>query len=622
MHPKTAALRAAPSSSPALSAGDALRRKEILFRGFALILFFWALAADYLFVYFSSDDLMNLYQAVDDGSHLWRGLALFWSSHFSRPVGQLLYLGIYSLFGLHPLPFKLVMLLLLTANILIGWRVASLILEDSGLGALAALLIAFHPWEKGEIWSNLGNFAAIYDITCFLLMGSAFWLWLRARRAGRFPGVGTLVLIVFLQILALDAKEIAVAFPVLVFVRELLWGDLVSWRRRRIEWRTVPAIVVFTLITLVFLIGKRLGADSLWNQPLYQPAFTLHFYLRNMSRFLNQVFYAGSFFRSGLTAWFLCGGLVVAALLRARALAFGWLWFLVTTLPVAFLPGRSGMVLYGALLGPAIGLADLLRILFRKTLATHTGGPSRFLNPAALPVFLMALAVLAPISWRLKQAGDAAAKQRGRLFREFADDLQRFPPSRPDAPVLLLRDPFTPDRYDPEFLESLITGVHPLKVLRLQKNQALLSPAAFALFNDVYDFDRGRLHPLAPADRTRVISRLRAQNGSVDPLSGLDVAPEIGWWVRKDFSLAVQCPASKHECDLTLNLNTSGAAPARSVSVDLGAAQVREFPFTEGPGVFPVVIPVRTTDAPVAVAFHLNGVPADPSIFVDAIQLR
>lgn len=606
----------------------------LIFRGTALLAVFWVLAGDYLFVYFSSDDFMNLYRAVGQGWGLARGLVLFWSSQFLRPLGGVVYLGLYTAFGFDPLAFKLVMLLVLTANLLIAWRIASLLLGNSRLGALAALLVLYHASVAGDIVYNFGNFATIYDIVCFTCMYTAFWIWLEARRGGRLPGKWVILLIAALQILALDSKEMAVALPVLFLLRELFCGGLVSRDRPRVAWRALPAIGLLTLITAVFIAGKSRGAESLLSIADYHPTFTLDFYLQNMSRYLNQLFYTRAFFQPGWTACFLCGGLAIAALLRARVMALGWLWLTIGLLPVAFIPGRSGSVLYIPSLGLAVGVVDLLQNLFQAAAKRIPASGRRYLDPAGSPAFLMALVCLTPLYAQVKQTGDAAGKQMAREFRSFAKDLSRAANFRPAASLLYLRDPFDAGRYDPLYLSSLLRGDHGLRVGRVKRNQVLLSPKVIEAYDEVYDFENGHLHRIAAADLAEVAGGLRAASGYADPDLGIKLNTDSWWWAQQDFGVTAHCPAAQTDCRLTVELRAPvppfSVGDSRNISIDLAGVRWRDFSLAARSDPYQIDIPLpagRVTQ----VRFHVdraiptvppNGGTQELAIVVSRIQIR
>lgn len=605
--------------------------RGVLLRALALVAAFSLLAGDYLFDYFSSDDFMNLAHSLHQGWASVRGVALFWSGDVSRPVGDLIYGSLYALFGFHPFPFKLVMLLLLAGNVFIAWRVAALVLRNSSLGALAALLVLYHASEKGDIWYNFGNFSAIYDILCFTFMYSALWMWLHVRREGRFPRASAIALMAALEILALGAKEMAVAFPVLVFLYELFWGGLMPWGKRQIEWKAIPAIALFAVIPLVFMIGKSRGSASLLNDPLYWPVFSLHVYFQNMSHYLNLLFYSGGLFRAGRTTSCLVGGLVIASVFRARAMAFGWLWFLVAILPVALIPPRGGSVLYIPALGLAVAVVDVLRVILDAVKTKVGGWAQPLLNPGSTPVFLLALICMTSLHWHFKQAADAASKRLSAQYRSFAADLKR--DGGHGSSVLFLRDPFGLDRYDPQYIASLVRGDRDLRVGRAKSNQALLSPAVAAMYDDVFDFDNGRLDRVPKRDLSLFVDRLRSRSGYVDPVSGLYLTADGWWWTKKEFVVAARCPVTQNHCEVVFDLSGPAVAAEGSwkVSVDVGRVHWSDLSLSalSQPSGVPVSLPGSEHATPVRFVIDravplsaLHGVNREQAIILSGVHVH
>lgn len=577
----------------------------MLFRALALIGALWLLAGDYLFAYFSSDDFMNLYQSFHKGWAFVRGILLFWSGEVVRPVGGLLYVALYAIFGFHPLPFQLVMLLLLTANLFLAWRVATLVLGDAGLGALAALLVVYHASERGDVWYNLGNFATISDILCFAFMYSAFCVWIKARRGGRWPRLSTFGLIVLLQILALGSKEMAAAFPGLLFVYELFWGNLIT--KKRIEWRAIPAIGLLAVITVLYLAATIRGPASLLNDSLYRPTFDRHVYFQNMSRYLNLLFYTTHFFRAGRTTLFVAGGLLIALLLRARAMAFGWLLFLISTLPIAFIPGRGISVLYIPALGLAIALTDLLRKVLDAVKAKLPGPARQHVDPAAAPVFVLALVVIVPVHWHFKQIADSVAKAVSAQYRSFVSDLRRQGAPRGSS-LLYLRDPFASTRYDPQFIASLIRGDHNLRVGRAKLNQALLSPAVAAMYDDVFDFEGGHLRRVGKRDVPEFVDRLRAQSGLFDPVSGFYLTADGWWWTKKEFVASARCPVAESRCVFVFDLSAPFVDNGESwkISIDVAGIHDRDISLSAGSNAAEVPVALQSSTRPSSVRFLVD----------------
>src|SRR6266496_2807349 len=69
----------------------------------------FSFASDGLHAYFTGDDLMNAYQywSRPTGQLIKEGL-LFFPAEVSRPLGALFYSPLFTVFGLNPLPFRIV----------------------------------------------------------------------------------------------------------------------------------------------------------------------------------------------------------------------------------------------------------------------------------------------------------------------------------------------------------------------------------------------------------------------------------------------------------------------------------------------------------------------------------
>src|SRR5436853_4086125 len=95
-----------------------------------------AFAADGVRAYFTPDDMMNLYGA--------------WSASVTellqghRPLGGLVYRGLFAVFGLSPLPFRVVCFSLLLANLALLYRFCWRLTRSREVGTLACLVGAYH----------------------------------------------------------------------------------------------------------------------------------------------------------------------------------------------------------------------------------------------------------------------------------------------------------------------------------------------------------------------------------------------------------------------------------------------------------------------------------------------
>src|SRR5882672_8877184 len=97
----------------------------------ALAAYFVYFAKGALRAHFAPDDIVNLGRYWERGiaGSLWDNIT-FWRNAY-RPFGALFYLSIYLLFGLNPMPYRIVVLALMAANLLLTFRVAQLVAKSN-----------------------------------------------------------------------------------------------------------------------------------------------------------------------------------------------------------------------------------------------------------------------------------------------------------------------------------------------------------------------------------------------------------------------------------------------------------------------------------------------------------
>ncbi len=139
-----------------------------------------------LLVYFTGDDMMNLYgywsKPVSD---LVRANLLFWTPSY-RPFGGVVYRSMFALFGFNPYPLYVVFFAAMLVNLWLAYLAMSRIADSAEVGALGALLFAFH----GKLDYLYYNGGSLYEAFCFLFYFLALFLYVRIRRRGLFPGIG------------------------------------------------------------------------------------------------------------------------------------------------------------------------------------------------------------------------------------------------------------------------------------------------------------------------------------------------------------------------------------------------------------------------------------------------
>src|SRR5215212_4866043 len=194
----------------------------------------------------------------------------FCSSYY-RPMGGLYYMPLMYWFGIDPLPYRIVILIALAANALLAYFLGRLLSRSVMIGAIAAALTAYH----GSLFALYYNTSQVYDVLCFLFWMAGFLVYARVRVRGHFLSPKQLAAVLALYICALNSKEMAVTFPVLLLTFELSYF---GWR----QWRRVAlAIILTSLVTLAFVIGKTTGPDAISGWETYKPIYSLRTFLRS-----------------------------------------------------------------------------------------------------------------------------------------------------------------------------------------------------------------------------------------------------------------------------------------------------------------------------------------------------
>ncbi len=358
------------STAPTSGAWSTLRS---ILAGLFIAGLFLSLTWRGLLIYYTGDDLMNLYGYwTQPLSSLVKANLFFWTTSY-RPFGAVIYLSLFSIFGFNPYPLYVLYFAAMLLNLWLAYLVFTRIGGSKEVGALAALLWAFHG-KLGYLYYNAGS---MYDVFCFLFCFLALLIYLRARAQGRFLGVwGTLGFLACF-VCALNSKEMAAALPPIVFLYELLFHPP-DFRRLRapVRWclREGRVALLGALVVLIYLPGK-LGTGGLASNTDYIPSYTWSRWLADTETYLANLLYrTNPFVALGVTpltalevAVFFAILIAIAIWMRSRVVWFGLFFFVIALLPVSFIPARLGFVLYLPLAGLALfGAVCLVR--FKESL--------------------------------------------------------------------------------------------------------------------------------------------------------------------------------------------------------------------------------------------------------------
>jgi hypothetical protein len=398
-------------------------------------------------LYFDQDDMYNLYFAWSKpASQLLRENLFFWQGA-PRPLGQLFYRGVFSLAGFHPLPFRVAAVTLCTVNLGLCYRVTELISASRRVAALATLLSTFHNGLI-EVWYRT---AMIFDVLCFTFVWLAVALYISARRSTARLSSLRLLAIVILYWCALDAKEMAIVLPVLLFAWELIFNT--AGLKRFLRSRALVLILGMGLMTLAYIHGKLSGPDAMTNNPFYLPEYSLARLEHNWNRYLADLL----LLPKNPTGWWLisiAGALMAMACATSRTLAFASIVIIAGLLPITFTPDRSGYVLYFSWIGLVL-FAALLLVRLEDLITVRR---PQYRLAAACAVFIL-------VGWRYGkiQLHTYRVDPRHWLYdgpasvRALAQQIASMHPTLPPGSHLLFEeDGFTTREFTPMFILRLL----------------------------------------------------------------------------------------------------------------------------------------------------------------------
>jgi hypothetical protein len=557
----------APSET-SVASGPRGKLRAILAGSFVVSLFLFFTWRG-LLVYYTGDDLMNLYGYWSKPlSALIKANFFYWSPYY-RPFGGLVYRSVFSMFGFNPYPLYVVFYSALLVNLLLMYRVTARIGGSREIGAIAALLFAYHG-KFDYLYYNAGT---LYDVFCFLFVSSALLIYLRARQSARMLSFREGLAFVVLLICGLNSKEMAVTLPVIVLLYELLFhapdfGDLralIRWVFREGRFALIGAACV-----LVYLPGK-LSKEGLTATAEYVPHYNWDQYMLTTGTYLAELFYhLNRSTRLGVIPYspaaiaaIFAVLIAIAALMRSRTMWFGLLFFVVALLPVSFVTPRGGFVLYMPLMGFALyvatfaaGVRDWLRAQMPALRAVSA-------DAASVGLFVvMAMGITAIDAKHWIKAPNPAFSP----YKITSLEIPRLFPMLPHgSKFLFVRTPIDFD-WSMVFIMRLYYRDLTLEVTQLNGPEAQRIPLErLGRYDHILNFEEGHYVELDNADAYRSVKQdlRKASNPSMalgeaftigHPgagqylLSGIQVGPpdQAGYWTLDDPQLRFRLSSTKH----------------------------------------------------------------------------
>ena len=462
-----------------------------------LACYFFRLTRASLHIYFTPDDLMNLYRSwnFSAGRLLKANLLFFLSSDFGRPLGSVWYRLIFDFAGFRPFWFHASALAILAANIWLTYVVARRLAGSREIAALTALAMAYQQ----RLASLCFDTGFIYDVLCYFFLFAALALYLRARARSAVLQPWQWTALFALYICALNSKEMAVMLPAFLGSYELLYHPPRAWQPATLyRWllREGRATLLTGAVAVLFVIGRSLGPLSLTHNPAYRPSFTWTQFL------LTSRHFAGDFLAmpdwpawAVLLLWAALAAVAWAA--RSRVLGFAWLFLMLGPLPLSFIATRGAAQYYvcvfawmlyaavllvklGALLTRGVEIPEWLLVRVRGTALLVVS--MLILYAAYKPLGygeIASVSLEAPVNRSIVAALHAAA-----------------PTIRSGSRLLFLNDPVRRDTYDLLFMVRLSYADSSLEVFRVKEMKQPPNDQEIATYDYVFDYHDGRFFEL------------------------------------------------------------------------------------------------------------------------------
>jgi hypothetical protein len=431
----------------------------------------------------NADDPMNIHSFwVRGPGQLVKNLVLFFST-YGRPMGGVYFSLLYHFFGLNPFPYHVALTVLLAFNTWLAYLVGRLITGSKLGGGLVSLAVAYHAGMYQLVYLP----AFVYDVLCFTFYFCALTYYLSIR--GRCLRLTKKQIVVFLlfYVGGLDSKEMAVTLPVVVLLYEAIWHAPAR------KATALPGLAA-GLLTLVYVLGKTFGADSLVRMEAYRPVFSWGRYWESTTRFVNTIFYQpieGGFFTPGRVMWLAVILLYVAWRWQQRGLMLMWCFVWIAPLPITFIPGRGGACLYIPLVGWAVIVAS--GCLWIAKVAAR----SPLLRWMPYRAALGALALLGIVLFwaNTERHGDVpeGIRKPAQLTWSVAEQIRAVQPTvKPGSRIYVVRGPFRD--WDMKFIMELVYHDRSVNVWLGEK--APLPPAEIDRMDYVFTFEAGKLKRL------------------------------------------------------------------------------------------------------------------------------
>ena len=485
-----------------------MRRITGILAGLFIAAFFLAFTWRGMLVYYSGDDMMNLYNYWSrPAGDLIKANFLFWTPYY-RPFGGLIYRAMFALFGFNPRPLYILYYASLLLNLYVAYLVLKRLSGSREIGALATLLWAVHG-NLSYLYNNAGS---MYEVYCFLFYSLALLIYLRAREHGGYLSGWNLAAFIASFICCLNSKEMGATLPAVVLLYEFIfhtprWKGLkgfMLWLNREGRGAWVGCIC------LIGYLPAKMSTAGLASSPAYVSHFNRATFLHDTGVYLGDLIYRSPLTGTGIAIFYgVLAGL--ALLLRSRQMIFGLLFFQIALLPVSFVTARDPFVLYIPMAGMALYVAVLLVWMKDRMLSLSASSMRASGSLAAVLLFLFTAAALAFIHSRHWQTAQASKDSPYRATKEQMSAL--YPALPHGAKVLFVQSLLDGQFWDLYFLLRLLYRDTELFVTELNGPSEQRIPIdKLGHYDHIFTYEGGRYVELDNSDTRRSV-RLRLAKG-------------------------------------------------------------------------------------------------------------
>jgi hypothetical protein len=458
--------------------------------------FLFSLAGDGLFIYLSSDDMMNLYWAWETPLPSLLAANLFPFTTVYRPFGAVVYRTVFAFAGLDPFPFRCLTYILLLVNLYLTFRLAKALTGSREIGILAALAVVFH----GRFVHMYADNGFLYDVLCFPLYLLTILFYHRVRSRDMPVRGWNLLCLYLLFTAALNAKELALTLPGVLLAYEIIYhrpsehsvGGLKRWLR---ESALVPLIML--CISIGAYWGKVAPGSPLRGNPAYIPNYSLDQLTHSVVGYLSELFYLDVHaLNPSLAAGYLFVLCALPIVARSRHLAFCVALMALSPVPVLFCY-RAFTSMYISLAGLGIYSAIVIvssrdwlldRLSLPQRWSPVVGGAARVTCFAAIAVLLFTVH-LADI--RARPIAQSATRHQ--YLRGMKEDLLQVHQHWPARSKVLFIDTPYGSHYTATFLMRLLYQDPTIDVGILGANVPDLAFAKEYGYDYVFDYQDGEL---------------------------------------------------------------------------------------------------------------------------------